>query len=1349
MKVFKFFMYNLTGLSLVVLILFFVHTENNRPERIRSTSSPKSSIEMKKGRAEYFFNLMRDPATNQIPADIRQKELKFARELQKRTSSIQKTSSTLGDLVWKEAGPNDVGGRTRALAIDKTNSSVIIAGGVSGGIWKSINNGTSWTMKSTTNQVLSVTSLAQDPRTGNTNNWYYTTGEFSGNSAADRSQKADFTGGGIYKSTNSGETWALLPATKDSDPTLFNTMYDYISKIVVSPTTGTVFAASSPFGIIRSTDGGASFTLVIGQPNDHVFNDVGVTADGTVIATLSSGFNANPQNQPGVYKSSNDGVNWTSITPGTIPAYHERSVLALTPSNNDIVYVLTFTGQLIDQKYDDVRFHKITISTGVSEDRTINMPNFGNDFEDFLHTQQNYNMVVAVKPDDENFVVIGATSLFRSTNGFTTKPADVVKDWIGGYNLQTFNYPNFHSDVHSFAFDPTNPNAMWWGHDGGLSYTADIRNTSFSDFFPWENKNNSYNVTQFYMITIDDAAGDDRILGGTQDNGSPSFRFNGTSTTASEDISTGDGAYAYLGNSFAYTSAQNGAVLRVDYDGSNNPSRNNGWSYISPKDATSQLFINPFVIDPVDENILIYPAGNVLWRNNQLNSLPYNSTFASGITEGWTKLDNLSVPSGYIISTMVMSISNPTHRLYYGATNSSDVPKVYRLDNAHSATGAATEFTISGAASGSYLHHIAINPDNGAEILAILSNYNIVGIYHSSNGGQTFTAVEGNLEGTTGNPGPSIRAATILPGSQATRYLVATSTGVYSTTTLNGAATTWIGEGETVIGNVVVNYLASRKSDGRVAAGTHGRGIFVSDGTQSGNPIASVDTELLTLQAKPGETGTTTFTLENTGDANLNYNISVSGSFSNVLPKISEPEYVLRKTGHKTNIKHKPLNLATSGFVSSKSPKSIISSKDHNSESTLGVQGTDVLFLDDGDATPDGFLGWGDGSNFAWLNEFNLGGSAFQREKFDFYMKSDLAASNNVFVAVYDQNENILVSGFLTLAGSENGAWFTITLDQSIAFEAGATFYISVETNSSFIAFPAGADTDASITNKSFYYDGFNLVWINLNTLSGYENGAFLIRATGTLGGGANVDPVAVVQLSKTQADVDELITFDASQSSDTDGQITAYLWDFGDGSTSEQSVINHSYSQANTYNYTLTVTDDKSATNQTAGQVTISETSVQHVTADPSSGTIVSAGSQTITLTLDATGLELGNYSGQVDITSNGGNITIPIGIVVDIEDVKQLPTDFSLSQNYPNPFNPSTTIDYQIGAKDHSPVQVKLIVYNVLGEKVATLVSGRLPAGNYKVVWDATGFASGVYLYKLETDEGFVQTKKLVILK
>lgn len=88
---------------------------------------------------------------------------------------------------------------------------------------------------------------------------------------------------------------------------------------------------------------------------------------------------------------------------------------------------------------------------------------------------------------------------------------------------------------------------------------------------------------------------------------------------------------------------------------------------------------------------------------------------------------------------------------------------------------------------------------------------------------------------------------------------------------------------------------------------------------------------------------------------------------------------------------------------------------------------------------------------------------------------------------------------------------------------------------------------------------------------------------------------------------------------------------------------------------------------------------------------------------------------------------------------------SNFELFQNYPNPFNPVTSIEYQLPQIS----QVDLSIFNILGQKVATLVSEKQLAGSYKVEWDAGGFASGIYFYRLETDKGFVQSRKLILLK
>ncbi|MCW9096648.1 MAG: T9SS type A sorting domain-containing protein, partial [Ignavibacteriaceae bacterium] len=93
-----------------------------------------------------------------------------------------------------------------------------------------------------------------------------------------------------------------------------------------------------------------------------------------------------------------------------------------------------------------------------------------------------------------------------------------------------------------------------------------------------------------------------------------------------------------------------------------------------------------------------------------------------------------------------------------------------------------------------------------------------------------------------------------------------------------------------------------------------------------------------------------------------------------------------------------------------------------------------------------------------------------------------------------------------------------------------------------------------------------------------------------------------------------------------------------------------------------------------------------------------------------------------------------------VDVE----VPIEYALEQNYPNPFNPSTTIKYSI-PEDRF---VKLAVYNMLGEKVATLVNAQQKSGRYEINFNASNLASGIYLYRLEA-QNYVSIKKMILVK
>jgi hypothetical protein len=113
---------------------------------------------------------------------------------------------------------------------------------------------------------------------------------------------------------------------------------------------------------------------------------------------------------------------------------------------------------------------------------------------------------------------------------------------------------------------------------------------------------------------------------------------------------------------------------------------------------------------------------------------------------------------------------------------------------------------------------------------------------------------------------------------------------------------------------------------------------------------------------------------------------------------------------------------------------------------------------------------------------------------------------------------------------------------------------------------------------------------------------------------------------------------------------------------------------------------------------------------------------------------------------------MTVRVRNTTDVEDKENLagvPERFSLCQNYPNPFNPNTKIDFSIPRNS----KVRLCIYNVMGQRIKTLVDETKTAGYYDVIWDGKNekgqeVASGIYLYRLEADD-FKETKKMILLK
>jgi hypothetical protein len=142
-------------------------------------SSPEDPL----ARFNFEYRRLRDPKTGKIPANIRQKELIFSATIPVAEALAFSTTDPRARgqvLDWQSRGPYNVGGRTRALALDVSNENVIVAGGASGGMWRSADGGGSWVKTTDPALLQSVTTVTQDKRPGKTSTWYYGTGELHG-----------------------------------------------------------------------------------------------------------------------------------------------------------------------------------------------------------------------------------------------------------------------------------------------------------------------------------------------------------------------------------------------------------------------------------------------------------------------------------------------------------------------------------------------------------------------------------------------------------------------------------------------------------------------------------------------------------------------------------------------------------------------------------------------------------------------------------------------------------------------------------------------------------------------------------------------------------------------------------------------------------------------------------------------------------------------------------------------------------------------------------------------------------------------------------------------------------------
>lgn len=815
-------------LPAVVVPLWFAVRAPDANRQGASRAVESQGYDNPSSRRAWEYKRLRDPATGRIPDGIHRAELAYAASL-RTTEGLLFKGADLG-LEWEPRGPHNIGGRTRALALDMQGEDTILAGGVTGGMWRSTDGGATWRRTTTTSQLPGVTCITQDPRPGKRHIWYYGTGEILGSSASGGG--AYYGGNGIYRSTDNGLTWDSLPSTASNRPHVFDSFFDYVWRVAVDPSNSAqdeIYAATYG-GIYRSTNGGFNWNQVLfDNLSRYSANcDLAISDSGVVYATLSS-----DGGRKGIYRSTN-GTKWTNITPPNWPANYRRTVIGISPSNPNVVYFLAETpgsGKPGRNFKGDTAWSSLWKYTYVSgegsgaggtwEDRSANLPAFGGSFGDY-NPQFSYNMHIEVKPDNENVLFIGGTNLYRSTDAFAT-PGNSA--WIGGYRDVTLDsavrlqleYPNHHPDQHFLLFSRANPNIAFTASDGGVHKSLDIMAPSVE----WIDLNNGYITSQFYTIAIDHASpGDDLIVGGLQDNGT------WLTTTSNEStpwnwIGSGDGAWCAVadGRSSIYVSKQEGKAYRVLLDESGNTRE---FTRIDPAGGGNYLFINPFALDPSNTSSMFLLGGSVIWRNSDLTQIPMGST--SRASTNWTRLENTRVPDSVRLTAVSLSKASPAHRLYYGT----DDGRVYRIDGADAGDPAAVDITGADFPKSGYVNCVAVDPENGDRAVVVFSNYSVQSLFLTTDAGATWSPIGGNLEQSANGSGagPSCRWFSFLHRGGGWLYLIGTSTGLYSTTNLDSMRTFWTLEGAETIGNTVVDMIEVRPSDGFVAIATHGSGIF-------------------------------------------------------------------------------------------------------------------------------------------------------------------------------------------------------------------------------------------------------------------------------------------------------------------------------------------------------------------------------------------------------------------------------------------------------------------------------------------------------------------------------------------
>jgi photosystem II stability/assembly factor-like uncharacterized protein len=414
-------------------------------------------------------------------------------------------AGTFSGLAWRGIGPAVASGRVSDFAVHPEKDHVYYVAVASGGVWKTVNAGTTWTPVFDGEGSYSIGCLAIDP--SNPHVIWVGTGE-------NNSQRSVSYGDGVYKSVNGGLTWEKMGLESS----------EHIGKVLIDPrdsrtvyvaAQGPLWNAGGDRGLFKTTDGGKNWSLLLEIGENTGVNDVVMDPRNPDVLYASAYqrrrrvwtlIDGGPESA--LYKSEDAGATWTKLEKGLPESDMGRIGLAVAPANPDVIYAI------IEAAGDESGFYRSTDAGGSWEKMS-----------DYVAgSPQYYNEIVADPADVDRVYSLDTFMMFTEDGGKTFGK-------VGG------KYK--HVDDHALWIDPDDPDHLLAGCDGGVYESFDRSAT-------WEFAAN-LPITQFYRVGVDNDFPFYNVYGGTQDNatlGGPSR------TTSGDGIANGDWFVTVFGDGF-------------------------------------------------------------------------------------------------------------------------------------------------------------------------------------------------------------------------------------------------------------------------------------------------------------------------------------------------------------------------------------------------------------------------------------------------------------------------------------------------------------------------------------------------------------------------------------------------------------------------------------------------------------------------------------------------------------------------------------------------------------------------------------------------------------------------------